>query len=101
MAEAMGVDTSRSRMVIFVIAALHGLRLGLAVRAHAALREPTPFGLHIGIEYLFMAVVGGAGRCGERSWAPGVITVLKQWLQDILPSLLGATGNFETIVFGL
>jgi hypothetical protein len=31
----------------------------------------------------------------------GVITVLKQWLQNWLPSLLGATGNFETIVFGL
>jgi len=27
--------------------------------------------------------------------------VLKQWLQNWLPSLLGATGSFETIVFGL
>jgi ABC-type branched-subunit amino acid transport system permease subunit len=86
MAEAMGVDTS---------ALAHGdlrprrparLRLGLAVCAHAALRESDPFGLHIGIEYLFMAVVGGAGTSGARSWGAGVITVLKQWLQDCCPS---------------
>ena len=31
----------------------------------------------------------------------GVITILKQWLQDWLPRLLGASGNFEVIVFGL
>ena len=31
----------------------------------------------------------------------GVITLLKQWLQDILPKLLGQAGNFEVIVFGL
>jgi hypothetical protein len=31
----------------------------------------------------------------------GVITVLKQWLQDWLPKLLGASGNFEMIVFGV
>jgi ABC-type branched-subunit amino acid transport system permease subunit len=62
MAEAMGVDTSRSRMVIFVLAALLAARFRLAVRAHAALREPDAVRLHIGIEYLFMAVVGGAGH---------------------------------------
>ena len=63
--------------------------------------NPTPFGVHIGIEYLFMAVVGGAGYVWGAIVGAGVITVLKQWLQNWLPSLLGATGNFETIVFGL
>ena len=31
----------------------------------------------------------------------GLITILKQWLQDLLPKLLGQSGNFEVIVFGL
>jgi len=31
----------------------------------------------------------------------GLITILKQWLQDWLPKLLGQSGNFEVIVFGL
>jgi hypothetical protein len=30
-----------------------------------------------------------------------VITILKQWLQDWLPQVLGQSGNFEIIVFGL
>jgi branched-chain amino acid transport system permease protein len=29
------------------------------------------------------------------------VTFLKEWLQDLLPKLLGATGNFEMVVFGL
>ena len=31
----------------------------------------------------------------------GVITVLKQWLQDFLPKVFGSAGNFEVIVFGV
>ena len=64
MAEAMGVDTSRARMVIFVIAALHACAAGWLYAHLQRFVNPTPFGLHIGIEYLFMAVVGGQGRCG-------------------------------------
>jgi branched-chain amino acid transport system permease protein len=61
MAEAMGVDTSRSRIVIFVIAALHACAAGWLYAHMQRLVNPSPFGLHHGIEYLFMAVVGGAG----------------------------------------
>jgi branched-chain amino acid transport system permease protein len=71
MAEAMGVDTSRSRMVIFVIAALHACAAGWLYAHMQRFVNPTPFGLHIGIEYLFMAVVGGAGHVWARWWAPG------------------------------
>ena len=101
MAEAMGVDTSRSRMVIFVIAALLACASGWLYAHMQRFVNPTPFGVHIGIEYLFMAVVGGAGYVWGAIVGAGVITVLKQWLQNWLPSLLGATGNFETILFGL
>ncbi|MBL8433904.1 MAG: branched-chain amino acid ABC transporter ATP-binding protein/permease, partial [Zoogloea sp.] len=101
MAEAMGVNTSRSRMIIFVIAALHACASGWLYAHMQRFVNPTPFGLHIGIEYLFMAVVGGAGHVWGALVGAGVITVLKQWLQDILPRLLGASGNFEVIVFGL
>ena len=101
MAEAMGVDTSRARMVIFVIAALHACAAGWLYAHLQRFVNPTPFGLHIGIEYLFMAVVGGAGQVWGALVGAGVITVLKQWLQDVLPKLFGSAGNYETIVFGL
>ena len=101
MAEAMGVDTARARMVIFVIAALHACAAGWLYAHLQRFVNPTPFGLHIGIEYLFMAVVGGAGQVWGAVLGAGVITLLKQWLQDVLPRLLGSAGNYESIVFGL
>jgi branched-chain amino acid transport system permease protein len=63
--------------------------------------NPTPVGLNQGIEYLFMAVVGGAGYLWGAVLGATVLTVLKDQLQSVLPKLLGATGNFEVIVFGI
>ena len=48
-----------------------------------------------------MAVVGGAGHLWGAVLGSTVITLLKQKLQDVLPSLLGTSGNFEVVVFGL
>jgi branched-chain amino acid transport system permease protein len=101
MAESMGVDTARSKVVIFLIAALFASVSGWLYAHLQRFVNPTPFGLHIGIEYLFMAVVGGAAHVWGALIGAGVITILKQWLQDWLPRLLGASGNFEMIVFGV
>jgi branched-chain amino acid transport system permease protein len=101
MAEAMGVNTLRSRMTIFMIAALFACVSGWLYAHMQRLVNPTPFGLHSGIEYLFMAVVGGAASVWGALLGSAVITILKQWLQDWLPQLLGQSGNFETIIFGI
>ncbi len=101
MAEAMGVNTARSRMVIFVIAALHACASGWLYAHMQRFVNPTPFGLHMGIEYLFMAVIGGAANVWGALLGAGALTILKQWLQNILPSILGENGNFEVIVFGI
>jgi ABC-type branched-subunit amino acid transport system ATPase component/ABC-type branched-subunit amino acid transport system permease subunit len=101
MAEAMGVDTSRSRIIIFVIAALHASAAGWLYAHMQRLVNPSPFGLHHGIEYLFMAVVGGAGYVWGAVIGSGLVTLLNQWLQNYLPSLLGHAGNFEIIIFGM
>lgn len=101
MAEAMGVDTARAKTVIFLVAALFACLSGWLYAHLQRFINPTPFGLHIGIEYLFMAVIGGAAHVWGALVGAALITVLKQWLQDVLPQLFGATGNFEVIAFGL
>ncbi len=101
MAEAMGVDTARSKIIIFLVAALFAALSGWLYAHMQRFVNPTPFGLHIGIEYLFMAVVGGAANVWGALIGAGVITILKQWLQDLLPKIFGASGNFEVIVFGM
>ena len=101
MAEAMGVNTSRSRIVIFVIAALHASAAGWLYAHMQRLVNPSPFGLHHGIEYLFMAVVGGAGYVWGAVIGSGLVTLLNKWLQDWLPKLFGHAGNYEIIIFGM
>ncbi|MGE5945524.1 MAG: branched-chain amino acid ABC transporter permease, partial [Betaproteobacteria bacterium] len=62
MAEAMGVDTARTKIAIFLIAALLAAISGWLYAHLQRFVNPTPFSLTQGIEYLFMAVVGGIGH---------------------------------------
>jgi branched-chain amino acid transport system permease protein len=101
MAESMGVDTARHRVKLFVLAALLAAVSGWLYAHLQRFVNPTPFNLNIGIELLFMAVVGGAGHLWGAVLGAALITLLKEKLQDVLPSLLGSSGNFEVIVFGL
>ncbi|RYZ13145.1 MAG: branched-chain amino acid ABC transporter ATP-binding protein/permease [Comamonadaceae bacterium] len=101
MAESMGVDTARYRVKVFVLAALLAAVSGWLYAHLQRFVNPTPFNLNIGIEYLFMVVVGGAGHLWGAVLGATLITLVKEQLQDILPGLLGASGNFEVIVFGL
>jgi len=101
MAEAMGVDTARAKIVIFLLAALLASVSGWLYAHLQRFVNPTPFALTQGIEYLFMAVVGGIGHVWGAVLGAGLITLLKQWLQDWLPQILGQSGNFEIVVFGV
>ena len=101
MAEAMGVDTARYRLKLFVLSALLAALSGWLYAHLQRFVNPTPFSINIGIEYLFMAVVGGSGHLWGAVLGAAAITLLKEKLQDILPNLLGTAGNFEVIVFGL
>ena len=101
MAEAMGVNTAAMKIRIFVIAALLACVSGWLYAHLQRAVNPSPFGLNAGIEYLFMAVIGGAGYLWGAILGAFVLTVLKDQLQSILPGLLGSNGNFEIIVFGI
>lgn len=101
MAEAMGVNTAWMKVVIFVVAAVLACVSGFLYAHLQRAVNPTPFGLNYGIEYLFMAVVGGVGHVWGAVLGAGILTILKDVLQGLLPKLLGSTGNFEIIVFGV
>ena len=101
MAESMGVDTARYRIKVFVLAALLAALSGWLYAHLQRFVNSTPFNLNIGIEYLFMAVLGGAGHLWGAVLGASIVTLVKERLQDVLPHLLGASGNFEVIVFGL
>ncbi|MES2954634.1 MAG: branched-chain amino acid ABC transporter permease, partial [Pseudomonadota bacterium] len=62
MAESMGINTLRFKIGIFTIAALLASLSGWLYAHFQRSVNPSPFSVHIGIEYLFMAVLGGAGH---------------------------------------
>jgi ABC-type branched-subunit amino acid transport system ATPase component/ABC-type branched-subunit amino acid transport system permease subunit len=101
MAEAMGVHTAWMRVVIFIYAAVLASISGFLYAHLQRAVNPTPFGLNHGIEFLFMAVVGGVSHVWGAVLGAAILTILQDYLQTWLPRLLGQSGNFEVIVFGV
>jgi ABC-type branched-subunit amino acid transport system ATPase component/ABC-type branched-subunit amino acid transport system permease subunit len=99
-AESFGVNAPRAKLIVFVYSAVLA---GLAGWLYAHFQRsvsPGAFGVNTGIEYLIMAVIGGAGRIYGAILGAASVTILKDQLQNILPWIIGSTGNYETIVFG-
>jgi len=101
MAEAMGVDTLRHKIGIFLIAALFASISGWLFAHFQRTVNPSPFSLKFGIEYLFMAVLGGAGYVWGAISGALMTKLLEDELQVLLPKLLGTSGSYEVIVFGI
>ena len=100
-AEAFGVQTPRAKLLVFIYAAvLAGLSGWLYAHFQRA-ANPTPFGAQSGIEYLFIAVVGGAGYVWGGVLGAAIVVILKEILQSYLPYIFGGQGQLETIVFGI
>jgi branched-chain amino acid transport system permease protein len=101
MAEAMGVNTFQTKVTGFMLAAMLASISGWLFAHFQRTVNPSPFGLNMGIEYLFMAVIGGIGHIWGALIGAGVVQILKDQLQVWLPRLLGGSGNYEIIVFGI
>ncbi|MDO8386626.1 MAG: branched-chain amino acid ABC transporter ATP-binding protein/permease [Polaromonas sp.] len=101
MAESMGIDTLRFKIGIFLIAALLASLSGWLYAHFQRSVNPSPFSVHIGIEYLFMAVLGGAGHVWGAITGALVTKLLADQLQVLLPALIGTSGSYEVIVFGV
>ena len=100
-AEAFGVHAPRAKLLVFIYAAvLAGLSGWLYAHFQRA-ANPTPFGAQAGIEYLFIAVVGGAGYVWGGVLGAAIVVILKEILQSYLPYLFHGEGQLETIVLGI
>ncbi len=100
-AEAFGVNIVRAKLTVFVFAGVLAALSGWLYAHMQRSVNPTPFGLSMGIEYLLMAVVGGAGHVWGAVFGSAVLLVLKEVLQRFLPDLVGTTTNVEMVVFGI
>ncbi|MFB9950632.1 ATP-binding cassette domain-containing protein [Rhizobium puerariae] len=101
MLEAFGVDTAGLKTLIFVHAAVLAGISGWLYAHLVQFVNATPFGLNSGIEYLFMAVIGGASSLWGGILGSGLFILIRDGLQDIVPGLIGTSGAAESVVFGL
>jgi len=101
MPEAMGASAFRHKLTMFVIAALLAAVSGWLFAHMQRSVNPSPFGIKFGIEYLFMAVLGGVGSVWGAFTGAALVKVAEDQLQVWLPKLIGTAGSYEVIVFGI
>jgi len=99
-AESFGVETARAKLLVFIYAAVLAGFSGWLYAHFLRAVNPTPFGAQAGIEYLFVAVLGGAGYVWGAVLGAGIVVLLKEFLQNYLPFVFGE-GQPEIIVFGV
>lgn len=101
MVEAFGASGIRLKMTVFVYSALLACLAGWLYAHMQRFVNPSPFGINIGIEFLFMTTIGGVASVWGAVVGATLVTFLKTALQGILPKLIGSSGNYESIVFGI
>ena len=101
MAASMGVNVFRAKLTAFLLAALLSSLSGWLYVYTQRFVSPTPFSINAGIDYLFMALIGGAGQLWGALVGAAVFVLAKNGLEDLLPKIFGSTGNYEAIVVGV
>src|SRR5262249_13652206 len=63
--------------------------------------SPAPFDLRMGIQYLFMAILGGSGHIFGAVVGAALLTLLQNGLRDLLPHFAENGQQLEVIVFAI
>ncbi len=101
MLASVGVSLFRVRLIVFVCAAMLA---GLAGWLYAHMNRfvsPSPFDIRPSIEYLLMAMAGGAMSVYGAVIGAAVVTLLKDKIQDLLPYVSKSAGQLEIVVFSV
>ena len=101
MGESVGIDTIRLSRTVFVIAALYAGVAGFLFAHFQRFISPTPFGLGVSIDYLFMVIIGGAEFLWGAPVGAALVVVLRDQFNDWIPRITGRAGDFELLVFSL
>lgn len=92
-AAALGVDTRRAKVKVFVMSAVLASLAGSLFAHCYAFVSPDSFGIFISVDFVIMVVVGGMGSIWGTLFGTALITLLPEWIE--------ALENFKDIVHGL
>ncbi len=98
--ESLGINAFKIKLLTFVIAAFLASLSGWLYAHMSRFISPGPFDASMGIEYLMMTMVGGAGSLLGGVVGATIVTLLKNSVQDYLPLIAkGASGQLEIVAF--
>ncbi len=101
MGESVGIDTASLSRTVFVVAALYAGVAGFLFAHFQRFISPTPFGLGVSIDYLFMVIIGGAESLWGAPLGAALVVVLRDQFNDWIPRITGRAGDFELLVFAI
>ncbi len=98
--ESLGIDPFRTRLCAFVLAALLAALAGWLYAHFQRVVSSTAFDLEAGIEFLLMALIGGASHVAGAVVGAGIVTLLKEGMQSFLPLVTSNSSQLEAVVLG-
>jgi branched-chain amino acid transport system permease protein len=100
--ESLGINALHIRLATFVIAAFFAALSGWLYAHMSRFVSPTPFDVTMSIIFLMMAMIGGSDYLLGAVVGAALITLLKNWIQDVLPRIApSASGQLEIVVFSV
>ena len=101
MVESLGINVFRVRLITFVVAALLAAMSGWLYAHMSRFVSPAPFDVRMGIDYLFMAILGGSGQILGAVVGSALVTLLGNALQDLLPQLSSNGQQLQAVFFAI
>ncbi len=99
--ESLAIDSFRIRLATFILAAVLAALAGWFYAHMQRYVGPMQFDIDAGIELLLMALVGGANQIAGAVVGSAIVALIKNVLQDVLPSVTSYSGRLEAVVFGM
>jgi branched-chain amino acid transport system permease protein len=102
-AEAVGIDTARLKLGVFVLAAAVTALAGSLYAHYLTFINPSPFGFAYSVELLVMVVLGGAASLWGAVLGAAAVVLLVEALRAALPLLTVGHGaaEYEIALFGV
>ena len=79
-AAAMGVNTSRAKLHVFVLSGIYGALAGSLYAHFVTFINPPPFNIFFSLKVLMMVVIGGIGSVWGAFLGAALLTFLPEWL---------------------
>jgi branched-chain amino acid transport system permease protein len=101
-ANAMGVDTDKYKVQVFVLSAMYASLAGSLYAHFQAAVSPGPFSFSGSVELVLMSVVGGIASIWGAPLGVAVALILKELIRSRAQVVLhGAGGEHEVIAYGI